>query len=160
MSQEYYAYLHVKPNGVPFYVGKGNYHRAHKVLKRYNSIHTRTVEKYGADNIKVITYPCDSEQQAFELEHELVILLRDYTGIKLANFSDGGEGNSGYKNTPENIKARITPESRKKAAETLRKRLALGEIKTGCPENFAHSEEAKAKIAEAARQMHANRTED
>lgn len=96
----YYVYLHKKPNGEVFYVGKGTKKRAwskHNRNKFWNCI----LKKYGEFIVEIIA---DNLQEwyAFELEHETILkygLVRE--GGTLVNMSYGGEGLSGYIATPE-----------------------------------------------------------
>lgn len=94
MHKTYYAYIHCKPDGTPFYVGKGNAHRA-RAVRRVNEWHSKIVAKYGAENILVGKMACSTETLAFELEKGLIKCLRRM-GRTLVNRTDGGEGASGY----------------------------------------------------------------
>lgn len=95
------AYVHCKPNGDVFYVGKGKLARANNILKaKRNKWYTRTVAKYGAENIGVGTIECSSETIAFDLEKGLIKCFRAM-GVRLSNMTDGGEGKSGCPNSPE-----------------------------------------------------------
>jgi hypothetical protein len=89
----FYAYIHAKPDGTPFYVGKGWGRRANDFLLR-NPYHKNTTAKYGVDNILVGTIDCSSEKIAFELECGLIKCLKRMN-ISLTNLTDGGEGRSG-----------------------------------------------------------------
>ena len=90
----FYVYLHCKPDGAPFYVGKGggasSGKRSHFFGKR-NTYHRRVIEKYGAENIGVFVFPCESEEVALadEIQH-IAQLKRD--GYILCNQTAGGEG--------------------------------------------------------------------
>lgn len=105
MINTYYAYIHRKPNGIPFYVGKGTLRRANS-LKQRNPYYLATVKKYGVDNIVVNSFECDSEGDAFELEMFLIECLKE-SGVKLTNCTDGGEGASGHVHSEE-VRARIS----------------------------------------------------
>ncbi len=83
-------YLHCRPDGVPFYVGKGHGERSHMLNKR-NLHHRNVVAKYGADKILVFVFPCKSETQAFEDEITWIAQLRN-DGYALCNQTAGGEG--------------------------------------------------------------------
>lgn len=69
MTLQFYTYLHCKPNGDPFYVGKGcdtgSGRRSHAFGQRTKH-HKNVVAKYGRDNIKVFVFPCESEAQAHD----------------------------------------------------------------------------------------------
>lgn len=90
---QFYTYLHCKPDGTPFYVGKGRGKRSHAFWQR-NQHHKNVVVKYGAKNIGVFLFECSSEAQAFEDEKQQIAQLRA-EGFRLSNFTDGGEGCSG-----------------------------------------------------------------
>lgn len=102
---QFYTYLHCKPDGTPFYVGKGNGNRALEFYKR-NTHHKNIVEKYSRANIDVFIFPRESEQDAFDTEIRWIAQFKR-EGVKLANQTNGGEGTSGYKLSPE-IRSRIT----------------------------------------------------
>lgn len=123
--KEFYTYLHCKPDGTPFYVGKGSSKRSHDFRGR-NSYYKNVVNKYGVDNILVFVFPCNSEKQAFSDEVQQIAQLRE-EGFSLCNMTDGGDGISNP-----------TPEIRKKISETL-----TGRKNGPCPP------ETKAKISKA-----------
>jgi hypothetical protein len=85
-----YAYVHCKPNGTPFYVGKGRLRRAKKLSGR-NQYHTRTVEKYGKENLLIGMLECSSDDIAFNLEIGMIKCLKNMD-VKLTNHTNGGEG--------------------------------------------------------------------
>ena len=102
-----FAYIHCKPDGVPFYVGKGTLRRA-KYLGERNPHHKSIVAKYGTDNILKGWIECSSDKIALALEVGLIKCLRRM-GVKLSNYTDGGEGT---KNP--------TPETRKRISEAAK----------------------------------------
>ena len=57
------------------------------------------VNKYGRPTVKLLAR-WDTEQEALDHEKLLILCFKDM-GYKLANITDGGEGTSGYKHTPE-----------------------------------------------------------
>lgn len=90
----YYVYLHKKPDGSVFYVGKGKGNRAYSKHNR-NPIWKATVKKYGY-SVEIVEQGLQ-EWYAFELEE----LLTYYYGLKsdggsLVNMCYGGGGNNGY----------------------------------------------------------------
>lgn len=96
---QFYTYLHCKPDGTPFYVGKGADRRSHSNKSR-NKHHKNTTAKYGWENILVYVFPCDSEAQALADEIQQIAQLRR-EGYGLCNLTDGGEGCSGLVHTFE-----------------------------------------------------------
>lgn len=136
---QFYTYLHCKPNGDPFYVGKGSGSRSHSFLQR-NPYHLRTVEKYGKVNIGIFVFMCESEQQAFEDEIQQIAQLRR-EGFNLVNLTDGGDGISGFKFSDES-RAKVTAAllGRKWSEESIAKR---SKTNTGSK----RSEETKANMS-------------
>jgi hypothetical protein len=100
--KQFYVYFHCKPDGTPFYVGKGcgPRYKISPSLRAYNKHHQHIVEKYGKENIKIEIQLCADEQEAFEQEILSIQSLRE-GGIQLCNFTDGGDGVSGYRHTEE-----------------------------------------------------------
>jgi len=96
---KFYTYLHCKPNGDPFYVGKGVGKRATLLTSR-STHHKNIVAKYGAKNIDIFIFPRLSERDALETECRWIAQFKR-EGIKLCNQTDGGEGISGYNHSAE-----------------------------------------------------------
>lgn len=127
----FYAYIHCKPDGTPFYVGKGDERRVAKKSRSHNLRHKRVLNKYGKDKILVGKMECSTEEIAFDLERGLIKRLRKM-GIDIVNLTEGGDGASGAVRSPE-TRAKMS------LAQTGNKK-ALGKKK---------SEEARAKMAAA-----------
>jgi hypothetical protein len=85
-----YAYLHCRPNGTPFYVGKGTANRVTRTHAR-NKHYGHITDKYGRDNILIGSLECSSDAIAFELEKGLIKCFKR-KGVDLANYTEGGEG--------------------------------------------------------------------
>lgn len=156
------AYIHFKPDEVPFYVGKGNNNRWKSLAPSWRSIyHARVVKKYGAKNILKAKLDCSSEEIAFELERGLIKCF-ERQGIKLVNFTKGGEGMSGHSPSLE---------TRKKLSDALKgkpkseqAKALVGLANKGKKRSDAHklavsmaqlgrkaSEETKAKMSKSAK---------
>ena len=173
---KFYTYLHCKPNGEPFYVGKGHGARSRVFAVGRNLIHRRIVAKYGVENIGIFEFPCDSEQEAFSDEIQQISQLRS-DGYRLANICDGGEGPTG-RIASDKTRARIssaqmgrkwseasiakrsaTNRGSKRSAETRARMSASNMGKIVGPETRAklsalnrgrtHTPEARAKISAA-----------
>jgi len=95
MSQVFGVYLHCRPNGEPFYVGKGTRKRARDFYSGRNSHHKRIVAKYGKGAILARFMECDSEDSALSLEACLIAAFRN-AGFDMANYSSGGERGRGW----------------------------------------------------------------
>lgn len=93
MHKQFYVYIHKKPDGTPFYVGKGTGKRAYTFHRR-TEWHKNIVSKYGKDNIIVEVINCISESQAFDLERVYIKQFK-HDGVCLVNLTDGGEGVAG-----------------------------------------------------------------
>ena len=86
-----YVYLHTKPNGEIFYVGKGSGYRAYDKNHR-SEYWKRVVNKYGYE-VKIFLDNV-SDEKALSVEMDLI----DAIGLdNLVNFTKGGEGISGFK---------------------------------------------------------------
>jgi hypothetical protein len=87
-----YAYVHARPDGTIFYVGKGVGRRMREMSPgRRNKHHGRIVAKYGKRNILMGYLECSSDVVAFELETGLIKCLRRM-GVELSNQTEGGSG--------------------------------------------------------------------
>jgi len=121
----FYVYLHCRPDGAPFYVGKGRGRRAYEMEYRRNPHHRNIIAKYGAENIIVQKFPVASEAEAFALECQKIAELRG-AGVKLANQTDGGEGAAGRRISAKTLAAlqarkgsTLTAEHREKISRGL-----------------------------------------
>lgn len=101
-EKQFYVYTHARPDGTVFYVGKGHGKRAWRFVQR-NNYHSSIVSKYGKESIIVETLNCKSERHAFDLE-EFMIRMYRRMGMKLANFTNGGDGVSGLVHSEESKK--------------------------------------------------------
>lgn len=130
MTTERFAYVHCKPDGTPFYVGKGALRRA-KYLGERNDYHKAVVNKYGRKNILIGMLACSDHETAYELERGLIKRLRAM-GVSLANFTAGGDGGKDpcpetRKRISEAAKARGISEECRKASAASKKGKPLTE---------------------------------
>ena len=155
---EFYTYIHCKPDGTPFYVGKGSARRSHDFRHR-NRHHEFVVAKYGAENISVLVFPRASEQLAFDDEVKWICVLRE-AGYDLANKTTGGQGASGAVRSVETrLKISSVHKGRKRSPETcarIAKAKAGFEMPKGAKERIALyrtgktlSDESRAKVSTA-----------
>lgn len=96
----FYAYIHCKPDGTPFYVGKGDDTRVSFKKRYHNRHHINILNKYGEANVLVGKMECSTEEIAFDLERGLIKRLRKM-GVGIVNLTDGGDGTSGAVRSPE-----------------------------------------------------------
>ena len=99
LQKQFYIYIHCRPDGEPFYVGKGQSvnrrrGRAYKFFRRENPHYNSVIVKHGKENILIYTRNCKSEKQANEHEVWMIAHLgRHDKGLgQLVNMTDGGDG--------------------------------------------------------------------
>lgn len=142
----FYVYLHSKPNGEPFYIGKGTKKRAHILRNRANRGHSSIVNKHGSKNIKIDLCECSNEEEAFILESFAISFFRQ-AGFDLCNATDGGEGPSGHKHS-ENTRWIISQCSQAQVFTEERCKNISAALKgrVGGMQGKTHSPETKAKM--------------
>jgi hypothetical protein len=123
---------------MPFYVGKGSNQRAHCFADR--TVFWKSIKRRHGVVVRLLATGLD-EELAFCTEAERIDQLRRL-GVKLCNFSDGGEGTSGYRHTPDT--RRRMSAKRKGVAKPDSFVLAMTGRKRG-----PLSDEARAKISAA-----------
>lgn len=107
----FYTYMLVDPrNNAPFYVGKGQGRRCHFHVwearntnlqsPKLNKI--RKIERLGLSILVQKIEENVTDEMAKDLECLVIAEARD-KGIALTNLTDGGDGVSGFKRTPEMI---------------------------------------------------------
>lgn len=105
METKFCVYIHRRPDGTPFYIGKGLLTRAYDFAPSRRTLwHKNIVNKYGRNNIIVQVIPCMYEKEAFELE-KVHIKIAKAEGHNLANLTAGGEGASGRKSNEKQLAA-------------------------------------------------------
>ena len=97
---QHYTYVHRKPDGSIFYIGKGSGDRAYRKNHR-NQYWKNIVAKHGSYSVDVLAN-WKTHQEA--IDHEvLLISWFKKMGYQLANLTDGGEGVVGYRPTQETL---------------------------------------------------------
>jgi hypothetical protein len=158
----YYVYgLFIDDADVPFYIGKGHGDRALDHLggrEGGNSHKNHTILKAQREgksiNVKFL-HETDSEQEAFSLEiSEIKKYGRrcDGSGV-LTNLTEGGEGPSGYKHTPEQVERNRRAQLGTKRSEATK--LKMSQSHKGRKKSESHS----AKISAGKKEYYANNPE-
>lgn len=120
---KYYTYVHTRNDtGEVFYVGKGHGERAFS-KDRSNMHWNNTTAKHGR-TVHIIAY-WEDEAFAFAHEKELIAEFRA-SGVALVNMTDGGDGTSGYKQSPAHIEARRLANMGKVKSVETRQRIKAG----------------------------------
>lgn len=129
MNQSFYTYLHLRPDGVPFYAGKGKGKRAH-VLDGRGRWYDNVAKKHSVSNIIVRKVKQGlTEAEAFAHEIEMIACLRSFN-YAICNVTNGGEGASGCIHGAE-----------------VRAKMSAARIGNTNSKGFVHSAETRAKMS-------------
>jgi hypothetical protein len=134
-----YAYIHCKPDGTPFYVGKGALRRA-KYFGERNPHHQNIVKKYGKDNLLYGMLECSSHEIAYSLEMGIIKCLKRMD-VELVNKTAGGDGGKDP-----------TLETRKRLSDAAKKRgvsNACHEARIKAKKGIPLSSELKKRLSDA-----------
>ena len=128
-EEQFYVYVNYHcVTGSPIYVGKGKGDRWKPSEHRDSKAWRNYFLKHGFEGTKTTVLECESEEQAFQWEKELIYLLR-CDGVSLYNMTDGGEGISGCERSDE-CRRKISVAKRGKGF-SIEHRKNLGEAKRG-----------------------------
>lgn len=104
-SPRFYVYILCRPNGKPFYVGKGSGRRIYDHDNEARSGHRchkcniiRKIWQQGGEVQRYTVFTTDDQDEAYAYEREMVAM---FGRENLANGTDGGMGGMGHKATPE-----------------------------------------------------------
>ncbi len=96
MTGRFYVYVLTRPNGEPFYVGKGSGNRIDDHEREARAGHNchkcniiRKIWHEGGQVQRSFALRTDDEQEAFDCERQMIAF---YGRDALANHTDGGEG--------------------------------------------------------------------
>ena len=120
---KHYVYIHFTKDELrPFYIGKGVNGRLNTSSGR-NRYWKRIVEKHGfvADYLAHF----ETQEEALAYEIEMIAFFRA-EGFKLANLTDGGDGQKG---SSWNLGSKRTPEQCKRISESQKGRVFAEETK-------------------------------
>ena len=98
MADKFYAYMWLRDDGTPYYIGKGTSNRAF-----VDGSHNVPCPK---DPARIVVFARSSEVEAFATEIELIAMWgrKDLGTGCLRNFTDGGDGVSGLNHSDESRK--------------------------------------------------------
>lgn len=123
----FYTYAWLREDGTPYYIGKGKGKRSHSSDRQNGRLHR------PKDLNRIIYLKKDlTEEEAFRHERYMI-----YIHPNLHNLTEGGEGTSGYKHTPEQIENNrraqtgkvMSAESSRKKSEAMKRLYSEGKRK-------------------------------
>jgi hypothetical protein len=148
---DYYVYMYLTPQNVPFYIGRGREHRykIKKHLSHQSEFLKRKILKIGIDNIRVYFLHQDvtlGESCFWERYWIQYIGRRNIHKGSLCNLSNGGEGNQGYKTSEETKELLRKANIGKKHTEETKFKMRISNTRHFLGKH--HTEETKKKMRE------------
>lgn len=144
--QDFLVYAHIRPDtNTVFYIGKGTEKRSRQTSNR-NQYWKRVVAKNSGFKTQIIAANL-TEREALNFEVLVIKGLKEQN-VKLCNLTEGGDGVSGYRHTPEVCEAqrqrmlgKALTKSKKLSDETKHK---LRMAKLGKKLSYEHAENVAA----------------
>lgn len=142
---DFYVYVWRRPNGEPFYVGKGRGRRAYDFYDRsddFNEIHA-----LGGCTVEIVRWFAD---EADALNHEVELIYqygRRVFGGTLVNKTDGGDGCVGHVKSAESIAIWRSKNVGRKRSDDVRKRMSASKM------GHEVSQETRAKLSAANKKL-------
>lgn len=136
----FFVYADCKPDGTPFYIGKGSQYRVNRLVRR-NQHHKNITSKYPGW-YRGLAFMSSKQEDARKKEMELIAKYGrsdNGTGI-LCNKTDGGEGSSGLV-VPNEVRLSISQSLKGKLVSEETK-LKISQKKQGSK----HTDESKDKM--------------
>jgi len=150
--QQFYVYAHSRPGGGVFYIGKGKGGRISSTNSR-NNYWRNIVRKHGAF-VPTVLATFDNELDAFEAEVEIIDLLRAM-GVALSNMTQGGEGSTGLKHSPESLEKMLAFHNGKRLSDKHKLAIKRGLSREDVRQKLRIAAQGKKPSAEALAKMSA-----
>jgi hypothetical protein len=149
--KQFYTYLHSKPNGDPFYVGKGHTSRCFELNHKRSQWYKKIISKYGKENIEVLVFHADSEDQSFLAERILIRFFgrQDIGTGCLVNQTDGGEGACGLILSVEAKKKLSESHTGMKHTDEAREKMSVSKKGNKNALGYKHTSDEKLKMSAA-----------
>lgn len=158
MANSYYVYVLFGVDGAPCYVGKGKGRRwlGHERTKEHPNRRLRAIIAAAGGHLPKVKIRQElTEAEAFEVERAIIAAIGRGKNGPLVNLTDGGDGTSGHRHTPEARELIGAPRRGKARPDEVKRKLSAAKI--GIPMG-PQSETHRQKIADRVRAFHASLT--